>query len=59
MQFNIPTKVRLAIYIANGLLAILGAYLLDKGMIGQPELNLLAALTVFSSGLASLNVPVK
>ena len=56
MKVNLPPKLRLAIYITTGVLGILVIYFSDTGQIGQNEVKLFTALSVFVNGLASINV---
>lgn len=56
MQFNLQPRVRLAVYVVNGLGSIVVTYLSTKGKIGDPEVVAWTAYTVFSSSLAALNV---
>ena len=56
MTLNPPKKVRAAIYVSNGLLAIVVAYLNAKGIIGVAEVTAWAAYSLFTSSLAGYNV---
>lgn len=59
MTINLPPKVRLAIYVLAGVGQIIIAYAKVKGYIGQDEVNLFAALSVFAFSLAAINVDTK
>lgn len=56
MEFNFSPRVRKAIYISNGLISIVAAYLNAKGIIGTPEMIAINAYSVFTSTLATVNV---
>lgn len=56
MNINLPSRVRFAIYIFNGLGSIVVVYLAAKGIIGDAETVAFGAFNVFTSGLAALNV---
>lgn len=56
MDLNPPKKVRAAIYVSNGLLAIIVAYLNAKHIIGAAEVTAWAAYSLFTSTLAGFNV---
>lgn len=56
MQVNLPPKVRLALYVATGLLTPVVVYLQAKGIIGQLEVALWSAEVLFMSALAAFNV---
>ena len=59
MTVNLPKKVRLAIYIANGALYPVMTYLLAKDIIGTLEMALYGAEAAFAFTVAGLNVPAE
>lgn len=59
MNINLPPKLRLAIYITNGIGSIIVIYLATKGIVGDPETVAWASYSLFTSGLAGYNVDVK
>lgn len=56
MRLNLPSKVRFAIYVFNGIGSIAVVYLTAKGLIGDPEVAAWTALSAFTSTMAALNV---
>lgn len=56
MRINLPSKVRFAIYVFNGVGSIVVAYLVAKNYIGDPEAVAWTALSAFTSTMAALNV---
>jgi len=58
MQYNLPTKLRFAIYLFFGVGSILVTYLSTVGVIGTAEVTAWVALSTFGSGLAALNTNV-
>ena len=56
MKVNLPPKVRVAVYVVTGVLQPIAIYLLAKGYIGELEMALFAAETMFAATLAGLNV---
>lgn len=56
MQFNLPPKVRLAVYVLFGLGNLVTVYLLKKNFIGVDEVALYNAVGAFIYGLAGINV---
>ena len=59
MQFNLPPKVRAALYVATAIGTPLVAYLSSKGTIGDLEVQLWSAEVTVVSAMAALNVSVK
>lgn len=55
MTFNLPPKVRFAIYVATGVLQPVAVYLLAKDIIGEVEMALFSAEAAFAGVLAALN----
>lgn len=56
MQINLPSSVRLVLYVLTGLSAILVTYLSAVGQIGPEAVTAFGAVVVFVSGLAGYNV---
>lgn len=56
MQVNLPSSVRLVLYILTGLSAILVTYLSAVGQIGPEAVTAFGATTALVSGLAGYNV---
>lgn len=56
MTFNLPYKVRAALYVFTGLASPVVTYLLAKGVIGELEMALWAAEVTAVSALAAANV---
>jgi hypothetical protein len=56
MTFNIPPKVRIALYILTIIGTPVMAYLKAKGIVGDLEINLWSAEVVAVAGMAALNV---
>jgi hypothetical protein len=59
MTFNIPPKVRIALYILTIIGTPVMAYLKAKGIVGDLEINLWSAEVVAVAGMAALNVNSK
>lgn len=59
MRFNLPSQLRFAIYLFNGIGSIVVVYLLTKGTVGEAELTAWTALSAFTSTMAGLNVSQK
>ncbi len=59
MTFNLPSRVRLAVYVTLGLGTIIIRYLIVKHIIGEAERELWDAFVIFAGGLAALNVASK
>lgn len=55
-KYNLPPKVRFAIYVLLGLGGIVATYLSAINVIGQNELTAWSAFSVFVGGLAAVNV---
>lgn len=56
MRVNLPSKLRFAIYVFNGLVSILVIYLQTKGLIATPEIVAWGSFTTFTNTMAALNV---
>lgn len=56
MDINIPPRARFVIYVATGLISPVMAYLLAKHYIGQLEMALWTAETVFVNAMAASKV---
>lgn len=59
MTLNPPRKVRAAIYILTAIGAPVATYLLAKGVIGDLEMTLWAAVTTVVNALAFANTTTK
>lgn len=59
MTFNVPYKIRAALYIITGVGTPIVAYLLAKGYIGTLEVTLWSAEVAVVSGLAAFNTEPK
>lgn len=59
MTFNLPPKLRVALYILTALGTPVVAYLFNKAIIGTLEVSLWAAEVTVVNALAALNVSVK
>lgn len=56
MRINLPSRLRFAIYVFNGVGSIIVVYLNAKGLIGAAEVTAWTALSAFTSTMAALNV---
>ena len=56
MTLNLPSKVRLGVYVFFGVGSIAITYLRAANIVGDNEVTAWVALTVFGNGLAALNV---
>jgi len=56
MNINPSPKVRLVIYLASGIGALVVAYLQSKGYIGETEVALWAGVVALVNGLSAYNV---
>lgn len=60
MQFPpIPPRVRLGIYLVSGVGSAVVAYLVAKGIAGDAEVTLWAALVAVVNGMSAAYVPTK
>ena len=60
MQFPpIPPRVRLGIYLVSGIGSAVVAYLVAKGLAGDAEVTLWAALVAVVNGMSAAYVPTK
>lgn len=60
MQFPpIPPRIRLAIYLVTGIGSAVVAYLVAKGIAGDAEVTLWAALVAVVNGMSAAYVPTK
>lgn len=59
MEFNLPPKVRFALYVLTAVLTPVVGYLFTKGRIGEQEVALWGAVNTVVSGLAAFNVAKK
>lgn len=55
----IPPRVRLGIYLASGIGSAVVAYLVAKGVAGDAEVTLWAALVAVVNGMSAAYVPTK
>ena len=56
MEVNLPSKVRLSLYIFTAVAGPVVTYLLAKGYIGELEMALWAAETTAVTALAAFNI---
>lgn len=56
MKFNVPYRVRLALYIFTALGTVVVGYLLNKEVIGDQEVALWGGLVTVVNSMAALNV---
>lgn len=56
---TLPPKVRLVIYLISGVGSAIVAYLVARGIAGDAEVALWAALVAVVNGLSAANVPTK
>lgn len=59
MTFNLPSKLRAALYIGTALCTPVVSYLFAKEYIGELEVALWAAEVTAVSAIAAFNTPVK
>ena len=57
MQLNLPARLRFALYVIALVGTPIVAYLFIKGIIGEAETGLWAALVTVTNGLAAINTP--
>ena len=55
MKFNLPTKVRCALYVAVSVASPVVAYLSETNRISESAVTLFVALITFVAGLAAVN----
>ena len=57
-SINIPARVRFGLYVLTAVGTAVVAYLFAKGLIGEAESGLWAALVTFINGLAAANTDI-